>query len=95
MAKIFFGRRIKARLHWRFLRRFLRRFLLRSRRFQIARVNYWRFRGDSLNRRFEIALEIAAKIAAKIVAKIASVNEPLGGYRPGPHLLGLPSGSFS
>ena len=54
-------------------------------RFQIARVNYWRFRGD-LNRQWftqaiwnrrEIALEIAAKVAAKIAAKIASVNGPL------------------
>ena len=35
-----------------------------SRQFQIARVNYWRFRGDCLNVRFEIALEIAAKIAS-------------------------------
>ena len=38
-----------------------------SRRFQIARVNYWRFRNDSLHGRFQIALEIVA-------AKIASVN---------------------
>ena len=28
------------------------------------RVNYWRFRGDSLHGRFKIALEIAAKIAS-------------------------------
>ena len=39
-------------------------------RFQIARVNYWRFRGDSLHGRFEIS--------AKIAAKIASINGPLG-----------------
>ena len=40
-------------------------FVAISRRFQITRVNYWRFRGDSLHGRFEIA------------AKIASVNGPL------------------
>ena len=48
-----FKERFKARLHWCFLRRFLLRFCgdlaAISRRFQIACVNYWRFRGD-LNR---------------------------------------------
>ena len=40
--------KVKARLHWRFLRRSV---VAISRRFQIARVNYWRFRGD-LNRQW-------------------------------------------
>ena len=44
-------------------------FVAISRRFQIARVNYWRFESPVVHTG-EIALEIAAKIA--------SVNGPLG-----------------
>ena len=46
---LYFIANLKALLHWRFLLRFCCDFVAISRRFQIARVNYWRFHGD-LNR---------------------------------------------
>ena len=40
-----------------------------SRRFQIARVNYWRNRGDSLHGRFEIAAKSQQKSPLKLHKK--------------------------